>query len=395
MATARNIELSVSDSGIYSVGIREDAARAASEVLQDDLENHHIYFNDMGFHTKFQSCLGKEENYPNFLELFQQKIEKQGVEKVINQYLFAEDELADNMLVRIFGGLIHPLIHLGFGIEFNQPAIIAEALAQAAIHDDWTGPRFLLPAEKAAGGIGKPGKKTMLQILEEIRADEKLTNSSHWEDGNRMRDGVLVRAPDDMIKCAAEFTVSENQLEEKLVEIINTIAYFTAAAQRPSKQVKLDFFYIHSMNASIFFTKIITLPFLSARTKQRLLEWTGRLSLLLYVSRNTPELRLNEVTDYQASRNWESIFAYANAHRRDDGHIGKLARAIANGEKVCRPYDTRAKELGLMITGDTWLKIGNMIMDSTCDEHSVWIRSTGFDKAWEEFEDRPGLNPRW
>jgi hypothetical protein len=52
MATARNIELSTSDSGIYSAGVREDAARAASEVLQDDLEKHHIYFNNMGFHSK-------------------------------------------------------------------------------------------------------------------------------------------------------------------------------------------------------------------------------------------------------------------------------------------------------------------------------------------------------
>jgi hypothetical protein len=282
---------------------------------------------------------------------------------------------------------------LGFGIEFNQPAIIAEALAQAAIHEDWTGPRYLLPAEKAAGGIGTPGKKTMLQILEEIRADKKLANSSHWEDGNRMRDGVLVRAPDEMIKYAAEFTVSENQLEAKLVEIINTVgrcrlspglhkqtlivswylAYFTATAQRPTKQVKFDFFYIHSMNATIFFTKFISLPFLSARSKQRLLEWTGRLSLLLYVSRNSPELFLNDVTEYEASRSWETIFAYANAHLRDDGHIGKLARAIANGEKVCRPYETRAKEMGLMITGNMWIKIGNMstlkLQPTYCNDH--------------------------
>ena len=31
------------------------------------------------------------------------------------------------------------MIHLGFGIEFNQPAIIAEALAQAAVHDNEIG----------------------------------------------------------------------------------------------------------------------------------------------------------------------------------------------------------------------------------------------------------------
>lgn len=115
------------------------------------------------------------------------------------------------------------MIHLGFGIEFNQPAIIAEALAQAAIHEDWTGPRFLWPAENLAGGIGKPGKKTLVQILEDIRRDEKLVASTHWTDGNKMRDGVLQRAPDEMLKYAAQFSVSQDQLEDKLAEMINNV----------------------------------------------------------------------------------------------------------------------------------------------------------------------------
>ncbi|KAF5867126.1 hypothetical protein ETB97_004046 [Aspergillus alliaceus] len=400
MATARKIELSTSDSGVLSAGAREESARAASKILQDNLEKNHIYFNDSGFHNhivhhiltmfalgaspnelkaayerdksyqkpvlptnesviqslydqaQFKDSLGNREDYPNFLEFFQREIEKKGVEDTVNQYVFAEDDIAQDMLARLFGGLIHPLIHLGFGIEFNQPAIIAEALAQTATHENWTGPMFLFPAEKAAGGIGKPGKKTLQHILEEIRNDRKLANSAHWEDGNRMRDGVLARAPDEMIKYAAEFTVSKDQLEEKLVEIIDTV---------------------------------------DIRSKIRLLEGMGRLNLLLYVSRNTPELHLNEVTEYQSSRSWEDVFAYANAHPRDDGHIGKLARAMANGERICRPYETKAKERGLMITGDMWLKIGNMVMDSTSDEHSVWVRSTGFDGAWEEFDDRSHL----
>ena len=31
------------------------------------------------------------------------------------------------------------MIHLGFRVEFNQPEIIAEALAQVAVHDSWIG----------------------------------------------------------------------------------------------------------------------------------------------------------------------------------------------------------------------------------------------------------------
>lgn len=52
MATATEIHLSPStDSGIYSLNVSEEAARAASEVLQEDMENHHIFFNEKGFHS--------------------------------------------------------------------------------------------------------------------------------------------------------------------------------------------------------------------------------------------------------------------------------------------------------------------------------------------------------
>lgn len=53
MATAKKIHISpTSDTGVWSTGVTEDSARAASEVLQEDLEKHHVFFNNMGFHSK-------------------------------------------------------------------------------------------------------------------------------------------------------------------------------------------------------------------------------------------------------------------------------------------------------------------------------------------------------
>lgn len=54
--------------------------------------------------AKFREALGKEKNYPNFLEFFQREIEQKGVEKVLEEYLLAEDDNAENMLARSFGG---------------------------------------------------------------------------------------------------------------------------------------------------------------------------------------------------------------------------------------------------------------------------------------------------
>lgn len=52
MATAKKIQLSPqTDTGVWSRGVTEDSARMASEVLQEDLEKHHVFFNNMGFHS--------------------------------------------------------------------------------------------------------------------------------------------------------------------------------------------------------------------------------------------------------------------------------------------------------------------------------------------------------
>lgn len=279
-------------------------------------------------------------------------------------------------MLRWYVGLLHPLIHLGFGIEFNQPAIIAEGLAQTAVHDDWTGPRFLFPVEREAGGIGKKGKKSMMQLLDEARENKNLAGSAHFEDGNKLRDGVLKRAPEDMIKLAAQWTVSEEQIKDKVAEMVDaagtppdftslsnilmSVVYFTSTSQRPEKTPKFDFFYIHSVNSSIFFPRFISLPFLSIQTKLRLLEAKGRLDLLMYISRNTPTLYHNEITQYPATNKWNTIMTESIQHEHDDGHLSKLIRALRNGEAVWSEYQGREDELGLKVKGEDWLRIGNM-----------------------------------
>lgn len=60
----------------------------------------------------FRECLGREKNYPNFLEFFQREIEAKGVERVLRDYVFAGDERAESMLARLFGGMLLPSLFL-------------------------------------------------------------------------------------------------------------------------------------------------------------------------------------------------------------------------------------------------------------------------------------------
>jgi hypothetical protein len=176
--------------------------------------------------------------------------------------------------------------------------------------------------------------------------------------------------------------------------------YYTSTAQRLAREMKLDFFFIHCLNSSIFFSKIIKLPFLDQQSKLRLLEWKGRMDLLMYTSRGTPDLLLERVANYPIKEDWSQIFARCLAHPGDDGHLAKLTRALAHGQKVCLPYES--KNVHMPIMGDTWLRIGNIgtrplsiqlyvfanwsiAVDSTVEEGDtpMWVRSTGFAEAWE------------
>ena len=179
MATARKVHLSPeTDSGVFNFAVRQDTAQAASEALQLDMEKHHVFFNDEGFHSTnsdypelalyyldnfmiltlatdhiphsllsiyalggspediraayernqayqlparpvvdevleklnetagFKEYRGKGEHYSNFLAFFQRQIEEKGVGAVLNEYLFAENEQAEDMLCRLWAGML-------------------------------------------------------------------------------------------------------------------------------------------------------------------------------------------------------------------------------------------------------------------------------------------------
>ncbi|KAF1968750.1 hypothetical protein BU23DRAFT_479364 [Bimuria novae-zelandiae CBS 107.79] len=438
MATASTVNLDTELQPEYSVkGLSDEGAKVTSELLQENHDKHHIFFNQNGFHNhivhhlltlfalkaspeeikrgykdnvyyqrppvalkkeivddmhnpdRFKIYLGKEKYYHDFLKYFEDEISKKGWENVVNDELFKGDERADDMLARLFAGFLHPIIHLGFGIEFRQPAIIAEALAQAAVHDNWMAPLFL-EAEKAAktNGAKPQDTKSIVQLLDEIRADKKLASSAHWSDGNKIRDGIMKRAPDEMLKYASQYVISEGQLEEKTAEMINAAVYYTAAAQHPPHIPKFDFFYMHCVNCSIFFSTFLSLPSLTPATKVRLLEWKVRNDLAMYASRGSPALMLDEITNYQPSsgRNssWDEVIKRVNAHS-DDGHASKLVRALAHGEQACKKYEDND---GFVVKGDMWEKLGNMAIDSVEAPGPTWVRSCGFDEAWKDIPKR-------
>lgn len=266
-------------------------------------------------------------------------------------------------------------------------------MAQAACHENWIG-KFLLPAEQAAKTSSNQKPKSIVQLLDEIHADKAMQDAPHWSDDNKIRDGLLVRAPDQTINYAAQVHVNPNELDQKTAEMTNAVCYYTAGAQHPPNMVMWDFYFMHCVNCSIFFPAFNKLDWLSDENKTRLLEWKIRMDLAMYASRKCPDIHLDEIRKYKPRQpgGWDGIQDRV-CNFFDDGHSSKLVRALAHGQKISKPYGSRDE---FRIKHDDWLQMGHMAIDSVENTErfpnvSHWVRSAGFPEAWQSIPERAQL----
>ncbi|KAF4978016.1 hypothetical protein FZEAL_5541 [Fusarium zealandicum] len=433
MATPFQIQIGPRDAGLLRMKLGEDEASKVSDLLQRDLENHHVFFNESGFHdhiihhvltlygtgastkdlqaaydanksyqlkamkpkeetvdklehgSDWSTFLGRGSNYPAFLRFFQNEIQRIGWREVLSEYLFKDDERSRDMQSRLFGGLLHPLIQLLYAIEWEQPMLVAAALAQTAVHQNKLHEFLTRAAEKAATS---PKMNTILGLFEDANKDEKLKPSAHWEDPQRIFDGVLGRAKDEMIDLAARVKVEENELEERTAEMMHTIAYVAiGAAIHPPNTPKFDFFIMHHVTSTPFFLSLNAKDWIPASTKARFLENKIRMDLLEYIARGCPPLRGDEIRNYTPKDGNKLVDKPEELFPRfhkivDDGHTVKLARALTLAQRVSKPFED--KEWARIKGDEAWLKAVYLLLDGNENAETMWVRAAGFDDAWEE-----------
>ena len=165
---------------------------------------------------------------------------------------------------------------------------------------------------------------------------------------------------------------------------------------------------MHCVNCSIFFSAFLEASWISDKHKARLLEWKGRNDLALYASRRCPKPLLDEIQYYKPVKShqssWDAIIERMISHQ-DDGHGIKLVRALRHGAEICKPYDGKPS---FKVRNGMWDKLGNMgkhrisispsrygsfsgelsvsvAIDSVEDSGDSWVRSAGFNEAWEKW----------
>jgi hypothetical protein len=181
--------------------------------------------------------------------------------------------------------------------------------------------------------------------------------------------------------------MDEQALQRRTAEMISTCAFFAGAAQREGRKRKIDFFYMHTVTSSIFFTVLIHQEWIKLEDRVRLVEWKARLDLAWYAVSGSAPLDANAISGYTNKESdnmgWTDLFSAVNKEH-DDGHAAKFIRALKNGEQVSKEFEEGEWEAYFPMKGDMWLKLARMCQDTTkgLPTDLKWVPFTGFDQPW-------------
>lgn len=261
---------------------------------------------------------------------------------------------------------MHPIIHLGCAIEFNQPSLVAEALAAACVHDDWP-KKFLLPAEEYVRSKAEVPSRPLLETLESLRQDTEISTAVKPTDQfNKIRDGLLKRVTGEQLApYLAQFQVkpTPEDLQSKLRDMMYSCAYMMGAAQHPGKRETLDFVLLHSITLSVFYPSILAQDWLFDHEKARLLEAKTRCDAVMYAAAGCPALYPKRIVEYvprHPGNGWPELF-HRSIIYRDEGHVAKVMRALFSLEQLDEP------DANFPIAKADFVKIAHMAVDSTED----------------------------
>ncbi|KAL8699512.1 MAG: hypothetical protein Q9201_005963 [Fulgogasparrea decipioides] len=358
---------------------------------------------DMSIPSVFKRCLGREENFRNFERFFLKEINEKGYGATLQKYLIGGDEVANDMLCRIYHGYVHGLIHIGLGLEFKQPLVLAEGLAQSAVHRDMWYHEYLETAEEKAIKAEEPALPLSTLIdMERINVAIRNCSSVYFHRQTRpgsgrwamdleiARDGVLKNAKAELVTLAARYRVSPPNLKQAVAELTNTAVYLTAGAQRPPHECAFDFFLLHTITTSINATIFCNEPTFTTAQKCRLLEYTGRCYLMTYAGMGAPEPNFEWLLSHPSklpNQTWDTLFDRACYHE-DDGHMCKMIRVMKHAQNVSKPYNHLPE---FKVKQEMFLPAAIAAIDSGSRQPMEWTKHFDFIRGAGGEEKTDGL----
>ncbi|KAK1216779.1 hypothetical protein PQX77_020584 [Marasmius sp. AFHP31] len=452
---------------MVSPGITKESTEELLLVLQENHNKHHAFFDDRGFHNhlahralalwalgadkvairqtfeidsriqrprfkspepiaaeNFIEHLGDPSYYDAYLTYFTAQLNDKPAGQVIEEHIFSssfnfgrvnKNGESPEMLCRFLDVLVHPMIHVGYGVEFGIPGVIAEGLALTAIHG--TISSRIIPASLFTLTVNQDDKMTGI-IPDEVPLPDQtslhafsllariLKDDKPWTYTNFFEEFSLVmeRQNETILRLTNQWShfdaADKEAVDHKIEELVwmNTLLYAVSGYGTKGKvegEFNADFFTMHLITSLIFLPGLVSA--LSLRSGKMLLRTYFSVSLATWIARGKPTLDIgaffsDSIPSFIApgssdptmeeSSQWSSLIEYSISH--PDDHFVKILRALshcANKYGSKKNFDVTELRGTEMIDGTLFLRAALLTA-----KRMVELGQSGKEECW----DRPG-----
>ncbi|KAH8104504.1 hypothetical protein BXZ70DRAFT_887737 [Cristinia sonorae] len=270
--------------------------------------------------TNWQQYLGQEKYYAPLLKFFTEEIARLGAGQLLEEYVFAPAANGNgaNMLRRFISGAVHPTIQTGYGVEFGSDSMVAQALAQTAVHSyDFVPDIHVLDFQSdipASNPTSPEGHRqpfrglSLLEILRQVYDSPILEPVMPYDFdallSKRRADASKGGRPEEIARLAGLWIVDTSKgqagLDEKVEELLWVTTLLLAGSGRKGRKPRLDFFLMHLLNVSIFIPSLLdAIP--SAESKVTLVRSLLTVILSYILLRGRPRIDAELMMSYTAT----------------------------------------------------------------------------------------------
>ncbi|KAK7059921.1 P-loop containing nucleoside triphosphate hydrolase protein [Favolaschia claudopus] len=404
-----------------------DATKSAKQANGITKENWREYLGEVNAHM-----------YPDYLAFFSSEIEAHGVARTLEKYVFSPEANGNGtmMLGRFVGGLLHPMIEVGFGIEFGQDGLVAEGLAQGALTTAECAAVMDMPA--GVPEIKTGPSRTLLSLLREVYDSPELTPLPYSKEPISFEKFTkwLPSHPAFPAKVRQIYSAwtfddfSAAEIDSKLEECMWQATLLLGATSKEGRKPRMDFFMMHFLTGSLLMRVVLDkLGELKRPIYQAQLLQTFARSMAVFVFlRGRPVVDCNVVMGYSAnpgagikkelvngtSKGAESVLNLGNpwlpildnAALHPEAHVVKAIRSLfycaqhfggrAAGKVIgAVDVDGERKEMHpgvAKLDGTLFIRVAGALCDALGwvtrgEKDRFWDFRGGWEEAWAEADD--------
>ncbi|KAI0060638.1 hypothetical protein BV25DRAFT_1887832 [Artomyces pyxidatus] len=283
-------------------------------VFMADTRNKTVEKQDVQIQEdNWKEYLGQDKYYANFVVFFSDKVKEFGGPAAFERYVYSPTADGAYMAERLVAGVVHPLIQMGYATEFGSDAMVAQALAQTAVHEPINPEIFIwnsTPHDNDSNiKVSSSNPLSLFGVLQEAYASSIMKPVMPYDPNALIRKRtadtltpariVEIRRLTTLWGCTPA-ALTPATIAEKTRDVLFAATTLFAGTGKRGRAPRLDFFLMHVLTSALFVPHLLH-ALHSAEAKARLLNSYLASTLLTMLIRGQPRVDTGLLMSYPAT----------------------------------------------------------------------------------------------